>query len=341
MGVGAAIGGIAGGILGGKAQSDAASDAADAQVEAAELQVGLQRDIYDQTVERFEPFLDLGTDYSNALRFELLGGDRPMIGQTDYEIETVQSPMGSLSRVNGEGAGRGGYGANSLRGGGLDPRVWQNPNGPMTTNNLVRPEWATDGDGIQNRQPQQRTQRAAPTVTQYKVGGQTFGSMADAQAWVDANSGGSEYQGFQATPGYQFALDQGQAAIDNSAASRGNLFSGATLKAQQEYGTGMANQEYGNYLNRLMGQASQGQAAAGNIANAGVNYSSGASTAYGNMGNAQAAGAIGQGNAISGAFDNIAGSFGYMANPGGTNWLTSGNGTSAPTTSLRPQARPF
>lgn len=335
IGTGAAI--LGGSVLSGVAGAKGASDAADAQTEVAEKQIELHRDIYDDTVERFEPFLDLGTDYSNALRFELLGGDRPMIGQTDYEIETVQGPAGSLPRVAGEGAGRGGYGANALGGstGGLDPRVWKNPHGPMTTQNLLRNDASTErGDTfVNNRQPQ-RAQRAAPTVTQYKVGGQTFGSMADAQAWVDANSGGSEYQGFQATPGYQFALDQGQAAIDNSAASRGNLFSGATLKAQQEYGTGMANQEYGNYLNRLMGQASQGQAAAANTANAGANYGSSAGTAYANMGNAQAAGHIGQANALTGGINNAIGAFGYMNDPARTNFL-------APTTSLRPQARPF
>lgn len=161
----------------------------------------------------------------------------------------------------------------------------------------------------------------------WDVNGQRFRNEADAQAFADANSmPGYEYQGFKATPGYQFALEQGQAAIDGSAAARGNVFSGATLKAQQEYGTGLANQEYNNFLNRLTGQASQGQAAAGNIANAGANYASGAGNALANMGNAQAAGYIGQANAINSGINNAIGAFGYM----NSNTLRASNGITVP-----------
>lgn len=53
---------------------------------------------------------------------------------------------------------------------------------------------------------------------------------------------------FRDSSGYQFQLEQGQRAIDGSAAAQGNLFSGATLKAQQEYGQGLADQSYQSYL---------------------------------------------------------------------------------------------
>jgi hypothetical protein len=114
------------------------------------------------------------------------------------------------------------------------------------------------------------------------------------------------------------------------------VFSGATLKAQQQFGTGLAQQEYGNYLNRLTGQAAQGQAAAGNIATAGSNFATGTGNALANMGNAQAAGHIGQANAINGAINNGLSAWGYMngnkmAHPSSL----------APTNSLRPVARPF
>lgn len=48
------------------------------------------------------------------------------------------------------------------------------------------------------------------------------------------------------TPGYQFALSQGIQGIDRGAAARGNLQTGGTLKAEQAYGTGLADQTYQN-----------------------------------------------------------------------------------------------
>jgi hypothetical protein len=74
---------------------------------------------------------------------------------------------------------------------------------------------------------------------------------------------------YQASPGYQWQLGQGLNAIDSSAASKGLLGSGDTLKAEQEYGQGLANQDYqqwlgnlsstyNNYLGNLAGQANTG-----------------------------------------------------------------------------------
>lgn len=128
----------------------------------------------------------------------------------------------------------------------------------------------------------------------FRVNDKTFGSREEAQAYADANkTGGTEFQGFQATPGYQFALDQGNASINALAGARGGLNSGATLQALQNNGIGMANQEYGNYFNRLAGIAGSGQNAAANQGTAMAGAASNISGAYGAIGNAQAAGARG------------------------------------------------
>lgn len=124
------------------------------------------------------------------------------------------------------------------------------------------------------------------------------------------------YRGFESTPMYQHVFDQGISAIDNSAASSGNLFSGATMKRAQEYGTGLARQEYGNHLNRLAGVASQGLAAAGGHANAGANFLQAGNNAYANLGNAQAAGAIGQANAWNNGINNALGIWNYQTQQG-------------------------
>lgn len=55
----------------------------------------------------------------------------------------------------------------------------------------------------------------------------------------------------EATPGYQFRFGQGMKALERSAAAKGNLLSGNTLAAAQEFGQGIASQEYQNRLGQL------------------------------------------------------------------------------------------
>jgi hypothetical protein len=105
-------------------------------------------------------------------------------------------------------------------------------------------------------------------------------------AGVEANIGPS----FQESPGYQFAVGEGINAIDRGASARGMLNSGARLRELSRYGTGMANQEYGNYQNRLAALAGLGQTATGQGVAAGQNAASG-------IGNAAMQGGAAQGNA--------------------------------------------
>lgn len=64
---------------------------------------------------------------------------------------------------------------------------------------------------------------------------------------------------FYESPDYQFRFREGQRAMDSSAAARGTLLSGAQLRALQEFGSGLASGEYGNYYNRMAGIAGLGQ----------------------------------------------------------------------------------
>lgn len=54
----------------------------------------------------------------------------------------------------------------------------------------------------------------------------------------------------QNDPGYQFTLQQGQDALQRSAAAKGQLFSGGTLKSLAGYTTGTANQYFNDAFNR-------------------------------------------------------------------------------------------
>ena len=59
------------------------------------------------------------------------------------------------------------------------------------------------------------------------------------------------------TNAYRFRFNQGQQALERSAASRGMLNSGNTLAALADYGQGAASQEYGNEFNRLSSAVGQ------------------------------------------------------------------------------------
>lgn len=56
----------------------------------------------------------------------------------------------------------------------------------------------------------------------------------------------------QNEPGYQFRLSGGRDALEGSAAARGTLRTGGTLKDITEYGQNFASQEYGNVYNRAL-----------------------------------------------------------------------------------------
>lgn len=61
----------------------------------------------------------------------------------------------------------------------------------------------------------------------------------------------------QATPGYQFALQQGQNSVQNSAAAQGGLLSTGTQKTLDQYSQGLADQTYQQTYNNALTQYQQ------------------------------------------------------------------------------------
>lgn len=144
--------------------------------------------------------------------------------------------------------------------------------------------------------------------------------------------------GFLNSPQYQFLQKQGQQALDRSAAARGMGYSGAQMKAAQQFGQGLASQQYdteynraakeyfnkydqargqfGDYYNRLAGIAQGGQQTAQSLGGMGSQYGQNAGGSLGSLstqlqnnigqlGNARASGYIGQANAITGGLQGI------------------------------------
>src|SRR5262249_15311890 len=58
----------------------------------------------------------------------------------------------------------------------------------------------------------------------------------------------------QNDPGFQFRLKQGQQALERSAAARGSLLTGGTMKDLTNYAQDYASNEYNNVYNRAMGE---------------------------------------------------------------------------------------
>lgn len=60
------------------------------------------------------------------------------------------------------------------------------------------------------------------------------------------------FEDAQNEPGYAFSLDQGRKALESSAAARGTLNTGGTLKGTLEYGQKLGAQNYQNVFNRAL-----------------------------------------------------------------------------------------
>lgn len=129
-------------------------------------------------------------------------------------------------------------------------------------------------------------------------------------------------QQFQADPGYQFRLQEGLKQLQGKAAARGGALSGATLKGVQQYGQGLASEEYQNAFNRyqteraarlnpLQSLAGVGQTAVGQLGQAGQQYATQAGEAAMQGANARASGYIGQTNALTNALGNIGNLYTY------------------------------
>jgi hypothetical protein len=117
---------------------------------------------------------------------------------------------------------------------------------------------------------------------------------------------------YQADPGYGFRLSEGMKALDRTAAARGGLLSGATLKGAQRYGQDLASQEYQNAFNRyqiernaqlnpLQSLAGVGQTATNTLTGAAGQMGQNLATGYGNVANARASGYVGGTNALTSA----------------------------------------
>lgn len=146
-------------------------------------------------------------------------------------------------------------------------------------------------------------------------------------------------QQLEQTPGYQFALQQGQKGIDNAMSAKGLNLSGAQMKGLENFNTGLASQTYQqqyqnalqnfqtNYglsadqYNRIAGLIGLGQNAAAGVGNAGLQTASTMGNFMTSGANARAAGTVGSANAWNSGLSGLGGNalLYSLLKPGQTN----------------------
>jgi hypothetical protein len=147
-----------------------------------------------------------------------------------------------------------------------------------------------------NTELQMFNKNAALTAPWRKAGEKALGTLEE-----KVYAGPGE---FTKSPGYDFRFSEGTKAVDRSAAARGGLNSGRTMKALTKFGQDYATNEYDNFLNRyyqsltpLQSLSGVGQTTATNTAQMGANVASNVAQNQEDAGTARATGYINQGNA--------------------------------------------
>jgi len=150
---------------------------------------------------------------------------------------------------------------------------------------------------------------------------------------------------FEASPDYNFRIDEGNKAMDRAGAARGNFYSGAALKDAARFGSNLAaseydasrnrynqdyNTDYGRYVddrnfynqdfntgynqatnnddtlfNRFATLSGRGSSAAGSNASNATNFANTATGIYGQAANATAAGGVANANNLTGTISNV------------------------------------
>lgn len=154
----------------------------------------------------------------------------------------------------------------------------------------------------------------------------------------------------QQSPGYQFTKQQGEAGLLKASAAAGGAISGGTLKALDQFNTGLADSTYNDVFTRalstyqqnlaaqqqqyqqLFNPAALGVGATENLNATGSQTALNVANLMGNIGNAEAAGTVGSANSWINALNGVAGSatngllLSKLATPAGGGKVSTGGG---------------
>lgn len=172
------------------------------------------------------------------------------------------------------------------------------------------------------------------TLFNQDQGGATaYGNASGANGAAGLQTATNDFKNSGQYGAYGFSLDQGLQALDRTHAAAGNLASGNADTDSMKYATGLAGQQYNNYLTGLQPYLGASQAAAGGIAGAntqGGNQAVTAGNALGGIdataGNTLATGNISAGNAAGAVNGTL---YGNLANTVNSNYTRTGDAANA------------
>jgi hypothetical protein len=290
------IGGAA--TIGGSLISaNAAGKASKTQAASADRAAQLQNEQYLKGVELQEPFRQGGLQGQNRLMTLLGLGGTAQYDDSAYN-KALQEYNARLAGIDPTQFMSGGYGGGYVGGSGGDG---DNPTG------ISYYQEPSGGTFNQAAFDAVRAGIVAPDREKFRltsgdVNDPMFGKYATAEYTPEMFAKGQD-------PGYQFRLKEGMQGLERSAAARGGLLSGGTLKGITKYNQDAASQEFTNAFNRYQAErtgtlnpyqsmAGMGQSVANQVGNMGMNYANQAGELYQGAANARASGYVGGANAI-------------------------------------------
>jgi hypothetical protein len=312
-----AVGSAVGGAMQASAQTKAANKAADAQTAAADASIAEQRRQFDQVNAILKPYVDTGAvGISGTLALLGYGGSA-----------TPQSVQQSLTGAMGGGQP-------------LQIETIRGTPGGVNQQAIRQAKARLDSiGGSRNQQAYQAALRGtAGTPDSYRVGGQTFRSLAEAQAFAQSQgmTAGATPAGVQGGMPDQFGMTpqqaqldaikriengsmfgeltrQGEDAILANAAATGGLRGGNVQGVLAQYRPQMLQGLIDRQLAALGGLSANGQNAAGNLGTASMTTGANIGNAFSERGAAQAGGALAQGRATSGFLTGLGTTAGDLA----------------------------
>lgn len=172
-------------------------------------------------------------------------------------------------------------------------------------------------------------------LSSYQPGANAYADASGANGAAGLQSATNNFKNSGQYGAYGFSLDQGLQALNRTHAAAGNLNSGNADADSMKYATGLAGQQYNNYMQGLSPYLGQQTAAASGLAGAQAGLGTGLNQSYQGQGTAANANYTGQGASDAAATMNnynvgsnilgaITGVGGLLGGLGGSGGLTSG-----------------
>jgi hypothetical protein len=323
VGVGTAAAGVAGSMMSASASGKAAGQAADAQTQGQAMQIASNEGAQARAYDTMRPWENSGYAAQNKLNY-LLGTDQQAqlpnrsqftttdsLGNQHFDQQGYQNALNHFQTQSGIQAPSAPIKsafqkpvyskAGKIKGYTLDKAAWKQANLDYKGNQAEYFKQATNPQLVNQSQQSSNHGAGERGSLLHDYTGEDYKNDPGYTPFVNT------LEDLQNTPGYQFRLQQGEQSLNNTAAAKGNLLSGAAAKEMQRYGQGFASTEYQsawdraqsayqNAVNRyntnrqtkynmLAGQGQQGQNAAGTMATGQMAAGQNSAQIYGNTAN--------------------------------------------------------